>query len=217
MVQRTFVDMPDRIARLPVDEKGFPVPKFVQWFDGKPDFRVIDASYVVACVKKNLCWICGGTLGVRMAFCIGPMCCISRISSEPPAHKECAIFAARNCPFMTKPMARRRQAGLPEDSVMLEGHIDHNPGVAAVWITKNYTITSLKTGWLFNVGTPSSIAFYAEGRLATREEIDAAIDKGFPLAVARAQEDGNFRVLELTRQRQVFEAMLDQPHLVEAA
>jgi hypothetical protein len=217
MTERGFIDMPARIAKLPVDKRGFPVPKFVTWFDGQPDFRVIRPSSVVNCVRKRLCWICGEPIGVRMAFVIGPMCAINRISSEPPSHKECAVFAARNCPFLSTPLARRREKDLPEERYVLDGHIDHNPGVAAVWITKTYTVTPVDTGYLFKIGTPLSIAFYCEGRLATRAEIDAAIDKGLPFAVEVARQEGDFGVLALTRQRQELERLLDNRDVVEAA
>lgn len=215
---RTFIDMPERIARLKVDKRGYPVPHFVMWFDGQPDFRVIKPGVVGNCVRNHLCWICGQPLGVRLAFVIGPMCCINRVSSEPPSHKECAVFAARNCPFLATPMAKRREKGLPEDISVLEGHLPHNPGVTAVWITKHYQVTPLQSGLLFEVGTPLSVAFYAEGRLARRAEIDAAVEKGFPFAVEIAkQQGGNFQVLELMRQREAFWQMMDYPNLIEAA
>ena len=107
MTERLFVDMPDRIARLPVDARGFPVPEFAMWYNGVPDFRVIKPGYVRKCIIKNNCWICGERLGVRKAFVIGPMCCINRISAEPPSHRDCALFAAKNCPFLSMPLARR--------------------------------------------------------------------------------------------------------------
>ena len=36
--------MPSRIAALPVDERGYPVPWFVAWIDGKPEFRCADPA-----------------------------------------------------------------------------------------------------------------------------------------------------------------------------
>lgn len=34
-------ELPRRMAELPTDHIGRPVPWFVAWIDGKPDFRVI--------------------------------------------------------------------------------------------------------------------------------------------------------------------------------
>ena len=104
------VSMPPRIRRLPVSPAGFPVPWFIQWFDGGkpcapgdgvPDFRVFDAGKLRLAIKARRCWVCGGQLGVHLAFVIGPMCSINRVISEPPSHRECAVFSATACPFLS--------------------------------------------------------------------------------------------------------------------
>ena len=38
---------------LPIDRRGFPVPWFVSWDDGGPDFRVIDRGKIVQAVKQR--------------------------------------------------------------------------------------------------------------------------------------------------------------------
>src|SRR5437764_29347 len=95
--------LPSRLKLLPVDERGFPVPWFVAWIDGKPDFRVVDQRKMAIAVSEKRCWVCGDFLGRYMAFVIGPMCAVNRVSSEPPSHRECAEFSVRACPFLTKP------------------------------------------------------------------------------------------------------------------
>jgi hypothetical protein len=52
------------MSDLPVDERGFPVPWFVAWFDGKPEFRAMDGLKWIRAVREHLCWVCGGRLGV---------------------------------------------------------------------------------------------------------------------------------------------------------
>ena len=89
--RQTLPAMPPRIKSLPMDERRFPIPWFVQWFEdgvpgtwgvGKPDFRVVDSrKREIATVQKR-CWICGGILGWHMGFVIGPMCAINRVSSS---------------------------------------------------------------------------------------------------------------------------------------
>ena len=69
---------PDRIKRLPVDHRGFPVPYFVVWIDGKPDFRLVMPGRLGECFKNKICWICGEPLGRFLAFAIGPMCVFNR-------------------------------------------------------------------------------------------------------------------------------------------
>jgi len=62
------IPMPDRIKRLPISATGFPVPWFVAWIDGLPDFRVIGPDKMVQAVNRKLCWVCGQPLGVHKAF-----------------------------------------------------------------------------------------------------------------------------------------------------
>lgn len=127
--------LPDRMRRLAIDARGYPVPWFVDWFDGKPDFRVIDTPKLGIAHNQKLCWICGTPRGVHLAFAIGPMCVVNRTTSEPPAHYECAHFAVRACPFMILPKAQRRESNLPEQRHQAEGHITRNPGAAAIYVT----------------------------------------------------------------------------------
>jgi hypothetical protein len=200
------------MKRLPVDERGFPVPWFVQWFhqDGSPcektpnvavdhpDFRVMDSRKRVMAIKQKLCWVCGDTLGRNMAFVIGPMCAINRISSEPPSHWDCAMFSARGCPFLTKPKVVRRENDLPEDYQAAPGiAILRNPGVAMVWVTRTYRIVSGSTaagqgggGFLVQVGDPEEVFWFCEGRKATRAEVMASIEGGLPSLMEAAALDG---------------------------
>src|SRR5438132_506337 len=83
-----------RISQLPIDDAGRPVPWFVAWVDGKPEFRVVGPGKREEAYAKRKCWVCGQQLGSYLVFVIGPMCALNRISSEPPSHKDCAIFAA---------------------------------------------------------------------------------------------------------------------------
>jgi hypothetical protein len=192
--------LPERIAKLPVDERGFPVPWFVQWIDGKPDFRVIDSRKLVVAVNQRLCWVCGEPLGRHMAFTIGPMCAINRTSGEPPSHRECAVFSATACPFLTKPKVKRREEGKPEDVNFGANHIDRNPGVALVWVTKSYKpFPNSDGGVLFEVGDPEEVLFFAEGRRATQEEVMHSIDTGIPFLQSAALLDGADAEEELSR------------------
>src|SRR5262245_39698608 len=83
---------PPRIKRLPLDARGYPVPWFVAYVDGVPDFRIVDTPKIGVAWNKQRCWICGGQLGRYLAFAIGPMCAVNRVSSEPPSHLECAMY-----------------------------------------------------------------------------------------------------------------------------
>lgn len=185
------LDIPARFLKLPVDERGYPVPRFVAWIDGKPDFRVADADFAQRCRTHHLCWLCGEPLGRYMAFVIGPMCAINRISSEPPSHLDCARFAARACPFLTHPMRKRNEEGLPEEGEEPGGvMIRRNPGVTLVWVTQSYTTFKQPGGVLFKIGEPVNTEWFARGRQATREEILASIETGLPILRNIAEQEG---------------------------
>jgi hypothetical protein len=189
------LDMPVRIKRLPVDHRGFPVPKFVAWPNGEADHRVINLDRFTPSVKQKLCWICGEPMGRYFVSIIGCMCAVNRVISEPPSHLDCAEFSVKACPFLSRPQAHRRDIGLPEGIQDQAGMpIRRNPGVACLWISKSYP-KLFKTqmgnaGVLFSLGEPIETIWYREGRLATRREVIDAIHEGLPTLEAVAAQEG---------------------------
>jgi hypothetical protein len=195
------VEMPPRIARLPRDKHGRPTPWFVAWIDGQPDFRVIRAGGIEEATRFDRCWVCGQRRGSYSAFVIGPMCAVNRISAEPPAHRECAIYSARACPFLATPNMHRRERGLPEDFVDPPGTmITRNPGVALVWVTRKFERFTVDDGFLFDVGAPLETLWFADGRKATREEVLASIESGLPLLRGEAEREGDEAMRHLEAQ-----------------
>jgi len=178
------IQIPERMKKLPVDERGFPVPYFVSWIDGKPEFRVMDPGAFARCIKERACWLCGETLGANMAFVLGPMCAVNKVNSEPPSHLDCALYAARACPFLSRPHAKRRELDLPGTAGYQHAAglpILRNPGAVAVWVTKSYEVVKVDNGILFDVGPPLHVFWYCEGRTARRAEVIASIDSGLPI------------------------------------
>lgn len=195
------LEMPTRMKKLPIDARGYPVPKFVKWVDDQPDFRVIDVEYLNRCIRHKFCWLCGERLGIHMAFCIGPMCAVNRVNSEPPSHLECAYFAVKACPFMTHPHRKRNEVDLPIDAKDSAGvQIERNPGVTLIWVTKSYKVFKAGDGLLFKIGEPEKLEWYAKGRRATREEIMNSIETGLPLLRDMAEKEGEKAVAQFDRQ-----------------
>ena len=193
-----FPDAPDRIKALPTDHRGFPVPWFVAWIDGKPDFRVVGPRKVELALRRRCCWICGRSTGLYKAFVIGPMCAVNRVSAEPPAHRQCATFAAKACPFLAQPKMRRNEKDLPAEAADPAGvMIKRNPGVALVWVTTAFKVVEAGEGLLFDVGEPASVHWYAEGREATRDEVVTSIRSGLPLLEDAAIAEGPAAAYEL--------------------
>jgi hypothetical protein len=188
------IELPKRMERLAIDRRGFPVPWFASWVNGEPDFRVIDRAKIEAAHHAKVCWICGGKLSAKKAFVIGPMCAVNRISSEPPAHRECAHYAALACPFLSQPRARRNDKDLPDGKVDPAGMIQRNPGVTLIWVTRSYERVAVtdasgrRYDRLFHVGEPIELHWWREGRPATRDEVWDAIESGLPYFVETAGE-----------------------------
>jgi hypothetical protein len=187
---------PSRMTGLPIDERGYPVPWFVAWLDGKPEFRALDPQKFQAAIRQRLCWVCGQTLGVYKCFVAGPMCGINRTSSEPPSHVDCARWSARNCPFLSNPRMIRREDELIDNSKLVENTpglaLTRNPGVAMLWITRSYEIFRADNGYLMTMGEPESVEWYTLGQPATRAQVIESIETGMPIleAVARTEEGG---------------------------
>jgi hypothetical protein len=195
--------LPLRMRALPIDpDRGVPVPWFVAWVNGKPEFRAMDARKFREAVRQRLCWVCGQPLGRWLAFPIGAMCVVTRTISEPPSHRECAEWSIQNCPFLSNPRAVRDAANLPDGYRDPAGFgIMRNPGVCCLWITREYETFDDGHGRpLISIGKPENISWWCEGRAATRVEVDHAIETGLPILLAAAGRQGRFAVETLEKQ-----------------
>jgi len=190
------IPIPHSMRELPISDRGFPIPWFV-YIDssGKEDFRVIGPRKFDIAVMKRMCWICGSPLGTLFAFPAGPMCVINRTSSEPPAHLDCAQYAVRACPFLANPRMRRNDKEMPEGHVAPPGMILRNPGAIGIYVTRSYKPFRVDDSVLLQMGEPERVYWYAEGRTATRAEVDESIRTGLP-ALEAACEDGGHEALD---------------------
>lgn len=210
-----LTELPERMKHLPVDKRGYVVPWFVAWPNGpqgEPEFRAMDGEKFIKAVREKRCWVCGEPLGRNMVFVIGPMCGVNRVSSEPPSHLECARWSVRNGQFMALRQIKRREDEFTESCPVAGHSIKRNPGVCALWCTREYRpFRDGKGGVLIQIGEPFSIEWFAHGRAATRAEIDESVRTGFPFLVELAELEGPKAVEELNKQRERFEKLLP-PH-----
>lgn len=216
--RKDLPEIPLRMRQLPIEARGYPVPWFVEWINGVPDFRVMDRRKWGLAIRFGNCWLCGEPVGVRRTFVIGPMCGITRTTNEPASHHECATFAAIACPFMTRPQAKYRTANLPDHQEAPGVPIFRNPGVTCLWTTREFNVFRVggnsdpigNPGQLIRIGEPTLVEWYAEGRRATYAEIMHSVETGLPLLEkpARDQDIAEHRgtecVDELHRQLQQF-------------
>lgn len=174
---------------------GAPIP----WFVGlspvteRPDFRCVKAGAVEQALRERRCWICGQVerfqRGSVRSFLIGPMCVINRITSEPPSHFRCAVWAAKACPFLATPRRKRRPIDAELEAVTdkpVGAHEPGNPGGVVIWSTGQWRRNEHR---LIELGEPYRIDVFTEGRRATAAEAHALFDDGAArLAKAAALE-----------------------------
>jgi hypothetical protein len=198
--------MPIAMRRLEVNNKGYPIPWFVDrnapLKDGSPDFRIMDGKRFKLALRENRCWICGGKIMSGLyTFVAGPMCGINRTSSEPPCHSDCAVWAARACPFLAVPKRIRDNVNMPKKYMQAGVGLQRNPGVVMLWITDEYKTFQPKIdeGLLIEMGKPTIVHWLCEGRAATRKEIEHSIETGIPFLLEVATKKGPVACVELGR------------------
>lgn len=207
------IEAPASMKSRPVDHRGFPVPWFVtnKTNDGLWDFVHIERNRMIEAIRFEKCWVSGQKLGRYKAFCIGPMCAINRTAGDPPVTKEIALWSVKVCPFMSRPRARRSDHSentVDEDRVFDGVGIMRNPGVTAVWVSKN---SEYQQGRGFYIGDPVEVTWWREGRPATRAEVDASIASGIHILKGMAREEGPDAEAELQRYIERAERLLP-PH-----
>jgi hypothetical protein len=131
--------MPDRIARLERDFRGYPIPWFVNRpADSSIGFRVMDPKRFDHAARESRCWVCGDRLGKFIAFVGGPLSTAQRLYADPPMHVDCAEFSVKVCPFLAIPTAHRREVNKP--GKCLENKWGQNPEVTEVLVTTSYSM-----------------------------------------------------------------------------
>lgn len=206
-------NMPFALARRPrvnrkgePDPNGYPVPWFTPYVGvagagGHWDFQHVAQGKAQEALRKNCCWTCGEPLRMPCAFVVGPMCAVNRISAEPPSHVECAIYAAKACPFLARAKMERPSRTEGDTDTLKQGGsipgimLTRNPGVALVWVTANPVY--YQEDRLFGLGEPVRVRWYAHSRAATREEVMESINTGYP--TLRALADSPEAVAELDK------------------
>ena len=189
----SHIPIPARMKHLPISENGFPTPWFVPHDqNGEPVPQAADPAKRLRAYRNHLCWCCGQPLGIHLAFVLGSMCSINRVTAEPASHRACAEYAVKACPFLSKPRMKRNPTILAEHKVPTAGiMIERNPGVALIWMTRFYKpFKDQDGGVLFSVGDPDEVLFFCEGRKATRAEVLESIESGIPILREMAAKEG---------------------------
>lgn len=214
LIRKGLPTLPARMQRLSVDKRGYPVPWFVQWVAGAPNFQIVDPQRFRQAVRFGNCWICGERLGARKTFVLGPLSIFNRITSEPACHYDCARFAAQACPFLI--LSKAHYKDIPQGASKVPGLTDRNPGVCALWTTKTFKIVPASEGKkLIVVSEPVSVDWYAQGKLASRAQVQESLDEGLHLVYAPlAQEPVKWKRIQniVTFENEYARALKYLPH-----
>lgn len=136
------VPMPARIARLPRDRRGYPIPVNVLSSNGVLDFRATDPAKMAKIIQQRYCALCGERLGVHMAFVGGPRSMASRYFADAPMHRDCAIYALQVCPFLAAPSFSYRKS-VPEGMTVNEAVSNERPEVFGLGICRGFSVELL--------------------------------------------------------------------------
>lgn len=121
------IEKPTRIAKLPLDNRGFPIPWNVQRdIDGNPMFTVNDQVKHVLALTGDLCPLCGEANQQIRWFVGGPMSAFDPNGAyfDLPGHKSCIEYALQVCPYLTAKNYTHRidvidPDKIPEDTIAL--------------------------------------------------------------------------------------------------
>lgn len=100
----TSAVMPARVARLPRDKHGYPIPYIVSYdTNGLPLFTVNDSEIHRRCLNKKLCAICGERLTKELWFAGGPQSAFhpNGMYFDSAMHHECVTYAMQVCPYLS--------------------------------------------------------------------------------------------------------------------
>lgn len=199
MTSSRFAHMPPRVARLPVDARGFPVPWFVSWRGGTPLFPVVDAAKLGVAWTAERCWICGEGLGAWRGWIVGPMSALEGATPEPPSHCECAAFAMTACPHLASADAR-----FSEDAAGAPGHVAQanvsrlRTDATAIWVTRGRGASAVRAngGVLFRLEPPARLEWWSRRRPASGQAVREAIAAALPTLRRTAEAERRTAALD---------------------
>jgi len=179
--------LPERIAQLPRDRRGYPIPFIVMRDDaGEPQFVVNDTRKVYEAMVRKLCGVCGQGLEAEVWFTGGASNALMNgdvgVYVDGPLHEECKTFAMEVCPHlahrMTKPVNLepiRRHMG--EEGVRLRD-ASVLPGVPTLFVavkTARFKPARLEGGLGWKVDKPFlRVEYWRGGQQLPRHEGRAA-------------------------------------------
>jgi hypothetical protein len=168
------VTVPDRVARLPRDPRGYPVPWNVLREGDAVFFTVNDDRKTWRALREGLCPICGERLGRWVWFVGGP-----RAAFDPdgcyidlPGHKDCMEFALQTCPYLAAPKYLGRVDVIhpeklpPEARILIDETMIADRPEIFVAVACSRVLMSTRSGLAprLKPAQPSAFTFWRHGR-----------------------------------------------------
>lgn len=189
------VPMPERIAALPLDPRGFPVPYIVLRDEhGAPHLGANDLLLVDQVIRERRCHVCGEPLEARVWFVGGPASALLNgahsVYADGPLHHECLRYSMQVCPYLAhrtvRPMGDASRARLAGKVTIVEsdlpGAIGGMPPLFVAVQTERFKVTGRGADTVWVVPRPWRRAeYWQHGALL---ELDA----GRKLAARHARE-----------------------------
>lgn len=160
--------LPPRMTALPRDADGQPIPYLLTRVASKFDSTLGPDLALTTLFAQKRCWLCGEQLGRYAAFVGDTLISVTRVSRIPPAHHDCAKYAALT--------------GLLQPKTLK---------VSLVWVTRDYGMRRTADGHVFAVGDAEQAFWFADGRGATREEVTTAMQEALPDLYEVAKKSGD--------------------------
>lgn len=190
------IPIPRRMTTLRRTESGMPIPKFASWINGKPDFTVMDMTFMKSAITARRCGICGEPLGRYASFVGGPLSQLSGQYSEPPFHKDCAEFALQICPFILTGHNMRKNK--PTAQIMVNNKVSpENPKVFGL-VTATIGTYSFEPRYMtFFLTETAEPEWWYQGHRVTSDEDRAILENALRAAQYNIQEQA--RAAGITR------------------
>jgi hypothetical protein len=175
-------NMPARVAALPRDRRGLPIPVIVMRDGlGEPHFTMNDTRTAARLFREGGCGICGQRLGAYKCFVGGPGSAFHPQGRyfDGPVHLDCAEFALHACPYLALAGSYAKRIGdrtlrpeaIPQGAVLIaEDRTSHAPQ-PAVFVLGSCKRFTLDSGGHFVPERPwAQVRFFRAGQEITGAE-----------------------------------------------
>jgi hypothetical protein len=166
--------MPEVLAKLPRDKRGYPVPHGV-WKNpdtGEWDFRVIVEEKRLYALEHKLCAVSGAPMNPgEYWFVGGPGCYKERLFIDGPMRHEVAIYSLKTCPHLAIPAAQYREAGIDRHH-MPEGAVKQKMPVYLLGRADSYTLEEIDGTRYVRAGEWQEVSWWRGTRQLEIQEVN---------------------------------------------